>query len=300
MSMFKANSLAMLAMLAVALLASAAPGEKPAEATIDHCLISLIEEAEAPAEEAGVLKEIPMKEGQEAAKGDLLAQIDDAKTRMELKVAEAKVAVAKEKISDDINIRYAKASAEVAKADYQVNAEANDKVKGSVPDMVLRGLLMKHVEATLAIEKAKLELRIAERELDAAKAEADAAAEMVRRHQIRSPQQGVIVKLHRHLGEWVQQGEPVMHIIRIDRLWVEGFCAAADFHPDDLRGCEAQVTVALAGGRQRTFSGKVVFVDSIVQAGGAFLVRVEVENLRENGSWVLSPGLGAKMTIQLR
>ena len=123
----------------------------------------------------------------------------------------------------------------------------------------------------MAIEKAELEMRIAKKEWDAAKAEADAAAENVRRHQIRSPQQGVIVKLHRHVGEWVQQGEPVMHVIRIDRLWVEGFVAAADFHPDDLRGCDAQVTVALAGGRQRTFPGKVVFVDSIVQnreAGG--------------------------------
>ena len=126
---------------------------------------------------------------------------------------------------------------------------------------------------------------------------------MVRRHQIRSPQQGVIVKLHRHLGEWVQQGEPVVHIIRIDRLWVQGYVAAADFHPDDLRGRDAEVSVALVGGRQRNFPGKVVFVDSIVQnvkTGGGFLVRAEVQNLKENGFWVLSPGLKAKMIIQLR
>ena len=42
---------------------------------------------------------------------DLLAQIDDAKPKMEVRVAKAKVAVAKEKATDDINIRYAKASA---------------------------------------------------------------------------------------------------------------------------------------------------------------------------------------------
>jgi multidrug efflux pump subunit AcrA (membrane-fusion protein) len=263
-------------------------------------LISLIEEAEVSAEEAGVLKDIPIKEGQDAAKGDLLAQIDDAKPKMELKVAEAKVAVAKEKVSDDINIRYAKTSALFAEADYLVNKEANDKVKGAVPDMVLRALRLKFEEASLGGDKAKLEMRIAEREMDAAKAEADAAAEMVRRHQVRSPQVGVIVKLYHHPGEWVQQGERVVHIIRIDRLWIEGFVAAADFHPDDLRGREAEVTVALAGGRQRTFSGKVVFVDSIVQAGGSFLVRVEVQNVQENGFWVLSPGLGAKMNIPLR
>ena len=115
-------------------------------------------------------------------------------------MAEAKVAVAKEKVSDDINIRYAKASADSGRGRLRVNKEANDKVKGAVPDMVLRGLRMKYDEASLGIEKAKLELRIAGEECDAAQAEVDAAEENVRRHQIRSPQTGVIVKLHRHLG----------------------------------------------------------------------------------------------------
>ena len=46
--------------------------------------------------------------------------------------AEARYNVAKAKAEDDINVRYAIAAAEVAKAEYEVNKMANDHVSGSV------------------------------------------------------------------------------------------------------------------------------------------------------------------------
>ena len=76
-----------------------------------------------------MLKEVKMKEGQQVSAGQLLAQIDDAKPRMAVEVAKAKLAVAKEKADDDINVRYARPRRDVAEADYQVNAEANRKVR---------------------------------------------------------------------------------------------------------------------------------------------------------------------------
>ena len=289
--------------LAAVLLLIAGAGLQPAaaaDAKIDDCLVSVIEEAEVPAQEPGVLKEINFKEGQAVAVGDLLAKVDDAKPRMEVKVAKAKLAVAKEKAADDINVRFAKAKAEVAKADYLVNAEANRKVPGSVPAEVLREKLMQYTEATLGIEKAQLELRIAGHEAEVAKAEVEAAEENVRRHQVRSPQIGLVNKVHRHAGEWVQPSDPVMHVIRIDRLRVEGRVSAADYGPADLQGGQAQVRVVLAGNKPRTFPGKVVFVDPNIQAGDIFLVRVEVQNEKENDSWLLSPGLSATMTIRTK
>ena len=286
---------------AVLLLAGAARRRAAAaDAKIDDCLVSVIEEAEVPAQEPGVLKEINFKEGQAVAVGDLLAQVDDAKPRMEVTVAKAKLAVAKEKAADDINVRFAKAKAEVAKADYLVNAEANRKVPGSVPAEVLREKLMQYTEATLGIEKAQLELRIAGHEAEVAKAEVEAAEENVRRHQVRSPQIGLVDKVHRHAGEWVQPSDPVMHVIRIDRLRVEGRVSAADYGPADLQGGEARVRVVLAGNKPRTFPGKVVFVDPNIQAGDIFLVRVEVQNEKENDCWLLSPGLSATMTIRTK
>lgn len=67
----------------------------------------------------------------------------------------------------------------------------------------------------------------------------------------------------------------------------------------EIQGRPVEVTVTLAHG-QRKFPGKIVYVKPLVEAGGDFLVRAEVQNRKEDGAWVLSPGIGAEMTIHLK
>ena len=62
-----------------------------------------------------------------------------------------------------------------------------------------------------------MEMRIAVHEAEVGQAEVEAAEENINRHQIRSPLNGMVVKVHRHAGEWVQPGDPVLHVIRIDQ-----------------------------------------------------------------------------------
>ena len=122
---------------------------------------------------------------------------------------------------------------------------------------------MKVLEATLGSEKAKLEKRIAETGVDEAAGRGRGGRRRSDRHQIRSPLNGMIVKVHRHAGEWVQPGDPVLHVIRIDHLWVEGFAKAAKHSPNALRRT-ARVEVLVTPGRRpaaMTVPGKVIFVD---------------------------------------
>ena len=272
----------------------------PASYKLSNCLVSLIEEAQVPAQEAGVLVELKAREGLQVEAGQMLAQIDVTKTKMEVRVAEGKLAVAKEKAADDINIRYAKAAADVAMAEYEVNAEANRRVPGAVPQTELNRLLLKCKETTLAIDKAKLDMRVAGHEAAVAQAEADAAQENIARRQIKSPLDGVVVELHRHQGEWVQPGDQVLHIVRMDRLWVEGFLRTTDFTRAEIHNRNVTVDVKLARGQSVTIPGTVVFVRPTTEAGGTFLFRAEIQNQKQGNHWVLSPGLSADMTIQLR
>ena len=77
----------------------------------------MAEEAQIPAQEPGVLKKLPVREGQSVAVGDLLAQIDDEQPRVAADVAQAKLDVASKQATDDINVRYARAAADVAKVE---------------------------------------------------------------------------------------------------------------------------------------------------------------------------------------
>jgi macrolide-specific efflux system membrane fusion protein len=100
-------------------------------------------------------------------------------------------------------------------------------------------------------------------------------------------------------GEWVEPGNEVLRLVRLDRLRIEGFLNASDFSPSEVSNRPVRVTVELARGRKETFQGKIVFVNPLVQAGGVYRVWAEVVNRMENNQWLLRPGLLAEMTIDV-
>jgi multidrug efflux pump subunit AcrA (membrane-fusion protein) len=113
------------------------------------------------------------------------------------------------------------------------------------------------------------------------------------RRMIVAPVSGVVVDLYRHVGEWVKPGDPVLRILRIDRLKVEGYLNAAE-HGSEVSGRLVTVTATLPGGRTEQFHGKIVFVSPEVEAVKKdFRVVAEVVNR----DMLLRPGLDATLTI---
>ena len=268
--------------------------------TLPNCLLSLDAEVLMPAQEAGVLVRIPTREGQQVAKGDLLAQIDDTLPRLQQNVAINKLKAAQREADDDVSVRYSTAAAKVAEADYLQALEANAKVRGVVPQAEVRRLLLKQREMELSIEKSQKERDVAALQAKVNEAEVEAAAANLERRRLVAPLDAVVVELTHHEGEWVQPGDPVMRLVRVDLLRVEGFLNAKNHRPSEIRGRPVEVVVTLARGKQETFPGKIVYVKPLIEAGGEFLVRAEVKNRQENDFWILSPGLKAEMTIQLK
>jgi macrolide-specific efflux system membrane fusion protein len=287
-------------LLSAVVLCGAAP-TKSAGAThlVPHCLISIINEAQVPAKEAGVVTEIKAKEGQQVEAGALLAQLDDLDAQATLRVAQFERAVAEEEARNDVHVRYSKAAAEVAHAEYQAAEEANRRLPNTYPHLEVRKLLLTWRRTQLEIEKAQMDLRIAGLKAKVAEAREEVAQENVRRRQIRSPLEGVVKEVKLHAGEWVKPGDPVVHVVQLDRLRVEGFVRVADVRTDEIADRPVSVTVQLAHGTE-TFEGKVVFVSPEVQAGGQIRVWAEVVNRKYHGHYLLRPGLTAEMTIHLQ
>ena len=46
--------------------------------------------------------------------------------------------------------------------------------------------------------------------------------------------------------------------------------------------------------------GRISYVSPLIQATGDYRVWCEIENRKENGHWVMLPGMDAEMTIQLK
>ncbi len=321
------------AMMLSALLVMTGPSPKgpspdrpsPKEVRLPNCMISTMPDGEAqvPAKESGVIvametplldadgkpvvdangnvEYIPVREGLQVAKGVLLARIDDALARAQYMTARHKYEVAKEEAENDINVRYARASADVSKAEYEQALEINRTQPGTISLAELRRRLLKVRETNLAIEQAKMNQRIAGQKLKISEAELKAAEEILERRMIRSPLDGEIVEIYRHLGEAVQTvSDPVvMHVVGLQRLRVEGFLDAEKITRAAVIGQPVEVTVKLLGSN-KPFTGRVVFVKPLFQGGAKYQVLAEIDNRKEGGLWLLGPGLDAEMTIKVK
>ena len=288
-----------IAVAALGRLAVADDTSSPATAIVPNCFVAVAEQADLPPQEAGVISEIAVSEGQRVEKDQLLMQLDDRKAEKELEVATAKYEAALAKAKDDINIRYAKAAADVAKAEYNVNKEANDQVHGSVPKVRLSELFLKCKETELAIEKATLDQTVAAAEAKVAQAEVGAARVMVDLHKLVSPIAGVVVDIRAHKGEAVQPSQAVIHVVKLTSLWVQGNVPAARFARAELEGKKVMVDVVITRGEKRSLPGEVVFARPLTDTGDSYMVRAKVANQELNGSWLLSPGMQAEMKIEL-
>ncbi len=267
---------------------------------VNDCLVTLMDEAEVPAQEPGVLIELNAREGQHVAEGDLLARVDDRQACKLEEIAKYKLDVAEQEAGNDVNVRYAQKTWEVAKAEYQQALETNKRHANTIPQIELRRYALKVDEAALQTEQAGHDLKIAGVSVSVRKGELDAARLDVERRQITAPFDGIIDKRHLHRGEWVRPGDPVLHMVRMDRLRIEAFLDASRISPGEVDGKPVAVTVTLAHGRTEQFPGKITFVSPTVEAGPRFLVKAEVINRKENDQWLLRPGQNAQMAIQWR
>ncbi|MEQ8788534.1 MAG: HlyD family efflux transporter periplasmic adaptor subunit [Pirellulaceae bacterium] len=272
----------------------------PDVAHIPHCLVSLIEDREVPAEESGRLLQVFVQEGEMVQRDALLAQIDDRQPQLDKFAAEMNRDAALARASDDIEVKYAEASFDVADAELVQKEQINANSPGSIPVTEIRRLRLTRRRAELQIEKSKLDLRVAKMTADVEQAAVTAADNNIQRRKIPSPIGGMVVEIKHHTGEWVNAGDTVARVVRIDQLRVEGFLSVKEFDPAEVDGKLVTVEVELARGRREQFHGRIVFVNPLVLSGDKYRVRAEVENRLERNHWLLQPGTAASMSIHLR
>jgi macrolide-specific efflux system membrane fusion protein len=279
-------------------LQSASPTPAARSVQLTHCLVSLIEDVQVPALEAGALTSVDVVEGQFVTRGQVLARIDDRQPLLDEQAAELQRDAALAKAQDDIEVRYAEAALAVAIAELERALAIERRSPGGITQQEIQKLQLAKHRDELQIERSKLELRVARMNADVHEAAVKSAENAVERRQIISPLDGVVVTLFHEKGEWVAAGESVVQVVRIDRLRVEGFLTATEVAPEDVAERPVMIEVQLSGQRAARFVGKVVYVSPLVQAGGKYRVRAEVENRIDNGHPLLRPGMTATMTIQ--
>lgn len=283
--------------------------KKRAALTLSHCVVSLLDEAQIPAKKPGVIVKFAVAEGASVKAGDVVAAIDDAEAQVQLIVAERQLEAAQKESANDVDVRYAEKAAEVAAAELAAARQTNRGGLKAVPQSEIRRLELAKDRAALGIEQARFKFGIAEISSIVREAERNAAQLEVDTRQIKSPIDGVVVRLHRHEGEWANLGDPICHVVRLDRLRVTGFVNINEHKPSQVVGRPAQVRVKTVDDKHDGKSGDemnkpfdcvIGFASPLVQPGGEYRIWAEVTNRRRAGFWVLRPGQVAQMEIELQ
>lgn len=267
----------------------------PAGIQVKDAQVTLIEQVVVPAEEAGVIETALVKVGDLVKEGDMLARINDSEAQLERRRAQLEMEIAELRSKNDVSIRYSRKSSEVLAAELKRSQDAVALVKTAVSKTELD-------RQRLAVEKADLEIEQAQMELDEQSMnhqlktnEYALATRAVERRQIRSPLSGKVVEVSKHRGEWVEPGNQVFRIVRIDRLRVKGFVNINEVF-DVSEGRPVTLFVEVPGRPRLEFPGKLVFISPEVNEVNGEQVEVWAEV--ENKNTRLRPGMHGTLVIQ--
>lgn len=130
---------------------------------------------------------------------------------------------------------------------------------------------------------------------DRANAALSVSRERLDRRRIVSPLTGIVVERLKHTGEWVEAGEPVLRVVQLDTLLVEGYVDADKINLSDQgRGV---VVTGTSAGREVITKGIVIFVSPEVDSvNSQVMVKAEIHNPQRR----LRPGKRVAMTIEAR
>ena len=259
----------------------------PAVATIEvhNCRVMLIDRVTLASSRAGVLEFVEARESDRVKAKQIVAGLDSS-------IAEAQLAVARQKASSTVERRMAKKMTELAQAEYDKALLVNKKIEGGgvFGEIDLRRLKLTVDKSALSYEQAENEMQV--QALSAKQIEAE-----LKNYSIEAPFDGIVTKVYRSKGEAVGMGDPLVEVVNLDRVRVEGYVGVVD----GLRikpGAPVTVRLDLPNvelpEEKLELTGKLVFVDVGVEpVSGQIRVWAEIPNL----DGVLRSGLPAKMKI---
>src|SRR5207237_10197372 len=111
------------------------PGSAPTPKTlvVERALVTLIYDNKVPATEAGMLMEVPVKEGHSVEKGDLVSQIDNRSTLAKQRIAEAEELAAIAHAENDAEVEVAEAAILVSQEEWEQGKRIRASTRQGVP-----------------------------------------------------------------------------------------------------------------------------------------------------------------------
>ena len=180
-----------------------------------------------PGLRAGLLTGVEIYEGLRVSQGQFLAQVDPAELQLDLEQSKIDHQLAQMNANNSTDKQYYEKSLVVATAEVNRSIAANSRVNNSVPVAKLEKQRLEKERATLQLQQANRQLEIAQFRTRLTGSQIKSAQVRLAKTKIVSPVNGLVVRVAKQAGEWLEQSETVCEIVSTDRLRVEGYATVA-------------------------------------------------------------------------
>ena len=270
--------------------------EDGSKINVRYCSIEFVDDIKLPALEAGAIVAINVEEGQFIAAGTIVGQIDDSLPHFELERAKMRYKNAFQAYKDTSSISAARKKFELASSVYDKNNRLMSKGSRS-PSEVKESRFRKEI-AKLEIEKAENDRQMALGEAKVELAGMESVKQRISRHTLRSEYNAYVVDIERKPQEYVNIGDEVMRLARMDQMWVQASMNANLLNAADAENRPVTVTLQTADGEEK-FDGKIDQVSLEMVSAQEYQVKVKVQNRKDGNSWMLRPFSSVSMVIHM-
>ncbi len=258
------------------------------------CLVFAMDTIDVPAKETGYLAQVLVVQNNEVTKGAAIGSLDTRTAELELQLAKLQAQVAAQEAADESDVLLATSILDESRIVLENYLKLAQKGSATETEYRQRQIAVTQSEVKLthakqSIEQMKLRARVAQ-------ASVLASDDKLQRLKISSPMDATVYEVLRKEGEWVQAGQPVCRLVRINELRVDFFVQRSQLDPALIVGRPVQVLLANSDADPTVFAGRVSSYDLEVTSQGRIRVHATVQNLRERDHWRLLPG----MTVTLR
>lgn len=276
-----------------------APSDSDAGILVEACMVRFINKTKVPAETQGKLTHLQAEEGMSIRKGDVIAIVDDKQAQLAVEAKRAEELVAKLTAQNDVNSRDAIATEKISRAEAKTYEDLHER--GAAPYWEMRKKQAEADRALLRIELAKLNEDTAMAEYVAKQFSTKLAEMDIEMRTIRAEFDAFVESRYAQLGEWVQPGSPIVELVQMDRVRVEGFINAINYAGQVRIGSPVTVSVMVGGTatepETRTYRGKIEYVSTELDLAKRHRIWVSVPNERNGDDWLIKPGMSATMRI---